>query len=227
MSMRSAAAIKIEQVTIVGERVLLRAPREHDASEFLALSRASTRFHRGLVSPPTQPQQFVEYLERCRRADSAAFLICGTGERGPQRGSPAGVLGPPVISVRATPPPKHAQDARATHHIIGAINLSQIFRGGFQNAYLGYYIGAPYAGRGYMTEALRLMLRYAFGELMLHRLEANIQPRNHPSIALVKRAGFSREGFSRRYLKICGRWRDHERWAIIAEDWKAMRKDQS
>ena len=108
--------------------------------------------------------------------------------------------------------------------IIGAINLSQIFRGGFQSAYLGYYIGARYAGQGYMTEALRFALRYGFEHLKLHRLEANIQPGNVASIALVKRAGFVREGYSRRYLKVCGRWRDHERWAIIAEDWKSKTK---
>ena len=106
--------------------------------------------------------------------------------------------------------------------IVGAINLSQIFRGGFQNAYLGYYMGARYAGQGYMTEALSLMLSYAFRHLKLHRLEANIQPANAASIALVKRAGFTREGFSRRYLKVCGRWRDHERWAILTEDWKVV-----
>ena len=72
-----------------------------------------------------------------------------------------------------------------------------------------------------MTEALKLVLRYAFKDLKLHRLEANIQPGNMASVALVKRAGFVREGYSRRYLKICGRWRDHERWAILAEDWKS------
>ena len=105
--------------------------------------------------------------------------------------------------------------------IVGTINLSQIFRGGFQNAYLGYYVGEVYAGQGYMTEALRLMLRYAFVELKLHRVEANIQPENVASIALVRRVGFVLEGYSRRYLKICGRWRDHERWALIAEDWRA------
>jgi ribosomal-protein-alanine N-acetyltransferase len=103
--------------------------------------------------------------------------------------------------------------------IVGSINLSQIFRGGFQNAYMGYYVGQPYAGRGYMAEALKLMLRYAFTNLKLHRLEANIQPENAASIALVERAGFVKEGYSRRYLKICGRWRDHERWALIAEEW--------
>jgi ribosomal-protein-alanine N-acetyltransferase len=109
------------------------------------------------------------------------------------------------------------EDAR----IMGAIALSQIVRGGFHSAYVGYYIGAEFAGRGYMTEALQLLLRHAFTKLKLHRLEANIQPGNAASIALVKRAGFVQEGYSRRYLKICGRWRDHERWAIVAEDWRS------
>ena len=105
--------------------------------------------------------------------------------------------------------------------IVGSINLSQIYGGGFRSAYLGYYIGEQFAGRGYMTEALQLMLRYAFADLKLHRLEANIQPENVASLRLVKRAGFVCEGYSRRYLKVCGRWRDHERWAIIAEDWQS------
>jgi [ribosomal protein S5]-alanine N-acetyltransferase len=177
----------MKNAAVVGRRIFLRPPTEADLREFTALSRASAQFHRGLVSPPAQTSQFVDYLERCRRADSACFLICRNEDSA----------------------------------IAGTINLSQIFRGGFQNAYLGYYIGSPYAGRGYMTEALELLLSYAFSVLKLHRLEANIQPQNRASIALVKRAGFSREGFSRRYLKICGRWRDHDRWAIIAEDWKA------
>lgn len=109
--------------------------------------------------------------------------------------------------------------------IVGLINLSQIVRGNFESAYLGYYVGARHAGKGYMTEAIGLTLRHAFEDLKLHRLEANIQPGNVASIALVRRAGFVREGYSQRYLKICGRWRDHERWAILAEDWKAGRKN--
>ena len=107
--------------------------------------------------------------------------------------------------------------------VMGSIALSQIFRGGFRSAYLGYQIGAEFARQGYMTEALQLMLRHAFVNLKLHRLEANIQPNNAASIALVKRAGFIKEGYSRRYLKICGRWRDHERWAILVEDWRRIR----
>ncbi|MDT5268869.1 MAG: [ribosomal protein S5]-alanine N-acetyltransferase [Acidobacteriota bacterium] len=111
--------------------------------------------------------------------------------------------------------------------IVGTMNLTQIVRGDFRSAYLGYYVGEPYAGRGYMTEALRLLLRHAFGHLKLHRIEANIQPSNVASLALVKRAGFVKEGYSPRYLKICGRWRDHERWAILADDWPAARKRRS
>jgi ribosomal-protein-alanine N-acetyltransferase len=85
---------------------------------------------------------------------------------------------------------------------------------------VGYQIGEQFSAQRYMTEALQLVLRYAFVSLKLHRLEANIQPENVASLALVKRAGFVREGYSRRYLKICGRWRDHERWAILVEDWR-------
>lgn len=110
--------------------------------------------------------------------------------------------------------------------LVGVFNLSEIVRGGFQSAYMGYYVGAPHAGRGYMSEALQLALGHAFDALKLHRVEANIQPDNHASLALVRRAGFTREGFSRRYLKIAGRWRDHDRWAILAEDWRAMRKQK-
>jgi ribosomal-protein-alanine N-acetyltransferase len=113
---------------------------------------------------------------------------------------------------------------RSDDVILGAVELSQIARGGFQSAYLGYHLGAPFAGQGYMTEALRLTMRHAFRVLKLHRMEANIQPSNRASIVLVKRLGFRREGYSRRYLKVAGRWRDHERWAILKEDWAGVRK---
>jgi glycerate kinase len=105
--------------------------------------------------------------------------------------------------------------------IVGFVNISEIVRGRFQSAFVGYGVVAAHARRGYMTEGLGLVLRRAFGELGLHRLEANIQPANAASIALVRRCGFELEGFSPRYLKIGGRWRDHERWAIRAEQWRA------
>jgi [ribosomal protein S5]-alanine N-acetyltransferase len=104
--------------------------------------------------------------------------------------------------------------------IVGVINLSQIFRGPLQSAYLGYGLGDGFTGNGFATEAVTLMLRFAFKELKLHRLEANIQPRNAASICLVSRLGFTKEGYSEKYLKVGGKWRDHERWAITKENWK-------
>jgi ribosomal-protein-alanine N-acetyltransferase len=109
---------------------------------------------------------------------------------------------------------------RATGELVGVINLNEIVRGSFRGAYLGYYGFVPHIGRGLMREGLRLVLRRAFGELGLHRVEANIQPGNTASRRLVRRLGFRREGFSPRYLKIAGRWRDHERWALLAEEWR-------
>jgi [ribosomal protein S5]-alanine N-acetyltransferase len=105
--------------------------------------------------------------------------------------------------------------------IAGIARLSQIFLGNFRSAYLGYSAFVPYDGHGYMTEGLRLVLRDAFGTRGLHRVEANVQPDNARSIALVERLGFRREGFSPRYLKIAGRWRDHVRYAMLAEDFPA------
>lgn len=102
--------------------------------------------------------------------------------------------------------------------LCGVINLTEIVHGSFQSAYLGYYALAPHAGKGLMSAGLQLVMEHAFGELGLHRLEANIQPNNRRSIALVQRAGFRLEGLSLRYLRIAGRWRDHERWAITEEE---------
>jgi ribosomal-protein-alanine N-acetyltransferase len=111
--------------------------------------------------------------------------------------------------------------------LCGVINLSELVRGSFQSAYLGYYALTPHAGKGYMTAGLELVIARAFGELGLHRLEANIQPQNERSIALVHRAGFRLEGLSARYLRIAGRWRDHERWAITVEDRKLAQRGRT
>jgi ribosomal-protein-alanine N-acetyltransferase len=110
---------------------------------------------------------------------------------------------------------------REDRAILGFFNLSHITRGSLQSAYLGYAVASTFAHQGYMREGIDLVLQEAFLTLRLHRIEANIQPGNQASIALARGAGFSREGFSPRYLKIGGRWRDHERWAILAEDWRA------
>jgi ribosomal-protein-alanine N-acetyltransferase len=107
---------------------------------------------------------------------------------------------------------------REDEQVTGTFVLSQIFYGPFCNAYLGYWATLAYAGQGYMTEGMHGVLRYAFRTLKLHRVEANVQPGNTASIALLERTGFRHEGFSPRYLKVAGRWRDHERYAILAEE---------
>ena len=104
---------------------------------------------------------------------------------------------------------------------MGQVSLSEIIRGPVQQAFLGYWIAEECAGQGYMTEALVLALRVAFQGLKLHRVEANIQPDNLPSIALVRKIGFRKEGFSPKYLEIRGEWADHERWAILADEFFA------
>jgi ribosomal-protein-alanine N-acetyltransferase len=104
----------------------------------------------------------------------------------------------------------------ATDELVGHIAVTNIVRGFFQSAYLGYYAFAGHERQGLMGAALRQTVRMAFSRFKLHRLEANIQPDNVASIALVRSCGFKQEGYSPRYLKIRGRWRDHERWAILA-----------
>ena len=101
--------------------------------------------------------------------------------------------------------------------IAGTVTVDSIVRGRFQSATLSYAAFAPTAGRGYMSEGLALVLEYAFQDLRLHRLEANIQPGNQASLRLVQRLGFRKEGYSPDMLFIDGAWRDHERWAIIRD----------
>jgi ribosomal-protein-alanine N-acetyltransferase len=101
--------------------------------------------------------------------------------------------------------------------ICGVVNLNVITYEALCSAYLSYYAVQKFAGRGYMKEGLRQVIDLAFSELGLHRVEANIQPGNERSIRLVESLGFVCEGYSPRYLMINGKWRDHERWAILAD----------
>ena len=107
--------------------------------------------------------------------------------------------------------------------IIGVVNITEIVWGAFRSAYLGYYGMAGRSGGGLMTTAVDQVVQYAFDQLGLHRLEANIQSENTRSIALVRRLGFEKEGFSPHYLKIDGGWRDHERWARTSTERSGFR----
>ncbi len=104
----------------------------------------------------------------------------------------------------------------STVAVAGYIEITNTIRGSFQSAYLGYYMFSGFERRGYMKWALGTVIQRAWKQLKLHRLEANIQPGNLASIELVKTLGFTKEGYSAAYLKVGGRWCDHERWAILA-----------
>ena len=160
-------------------------------------------------------------LSHVALADQAEFLAAVAGSRALHR---------PWVAPPATPQAFRAMVKRShdpanvtclvrrsdTGALVGFINTSNIIRGTFQSAFLGYYAFAGHERQGLMREGLRMAVRAAFKDLKLHRLEANIQPGNKASIALARSCGFAKEGFSPRYLKIAGRWRDHERWAILA-----------
>ena len=178
-----------------GFNVYLRAPRTADAPAFIAAVKASRRLHGSWVHPPATPARFAEFVRR----------FGGVRARDPLAATHVGLL---VC--------RCDDDA-----LVGVFNLGEIVRGLFQSAYLGYYAFSPHAGAGYMAEGLELTLAVAFRVLKLHRVEANIQPANLRSLALVRDAGFVREGFSRRYVRIAGRWRDHVRMALLVEDWRA------
>jgi [ribosomal protein S5]-alanine N-acetyltransferase len=165
-----------------------------DARAFIAQTLRSRALHRRWVQPPETDDAFDAYVQRYRKADVGARNV-----------------GFVVL--------RNSDDA-----LTGAINFSEIVRGAFQSAYVGYYAFSPHAGSGYMSEGLALALDFAFSELALHRVEANVQPANDRSIALVERLGFVREGYSRRYVKIANRWRDHLRYAVLVEEWTRNRR---
>ncbi|WP_327172998.1 GNAT family N-acetyltransferase [Streptomyces sp. NBC_01336] len=174
-----------------GPRTAIRPFTRADADEFTARARESRELHHPWLFPPASPDTYAAYAEVLIEDPArAGFLVC-------ERNGTAG--------------------SGADGAIAGFININNIVMGGFRCGALGYGGFAHATGRGLMSEGLGLVLGHAFGPLGLHRLEANIQPGNAGSIALVRRAGFRLEGFSPDFLLIDGAWRDHERWAITAD----------
>lgn len=113
---------------------------------------------------------------------------------------------------------------RADKQLLGGISLSNLRRGVAQAGSLGYWIGAPYARQGYMSEALAALLDFAYGPLGLHRVEAACLPHNAASRRLLLKLGFEEEGLARGYLRIAGRWQDHVLYGLLAEDFAARRR---
>ena len=106
----------------------------------------------------------------------------------------------------------------------GEVNLNNVQRGAFQNAYVGYWIDPARAGNGYTPEAVVVAFRFGFEEAELHRLQVAVVPRNKPSRRVAEKLDLRDEGTALRYLEINGRWEDHIRFAITAEEW-AERRD--
>jgi ribosomal-protein-alanine N-acetyltransferase len=101
--------------------------------------------------------------------------------------------------------------------IIGSLSLSSIVEGAFLSALLGYRLDGKQTGQGYMTEAVQAVVEYAFEKMGLHRIEANVMPRNAASRRLLGRLGFVEEGTARKYLKIAGNWEDHIHYVLFNE----------
>ncbi|MCB1487403.1 MAG: GNAT family N-acetyltransferase [Bauldia sp.] len=178
--------------TIRADRVLLRAPTLADHAQWAKLREDSRAF----LAPwepiwPTDDLTKLSFRRRIRRYQRE--IRSGTGY-------PMFVFSP---------------DGET---LLGGLTLSQVQRGVSQSAVLGYWMGKPFAGKGYMSASVRAMAAFAFDTLHLHRIEAACLPHNDASIQLLEKVGFRREGYARKFLCIDGRWQDHLLYALIRDD---------
>ncbi len=174
---------------MTADKVSVAQVTRDDAPSLIAANRDNRDYHHPWVAPLTDQQGFDAWF--AQMLTGANFSLIARATSGDTIGSSA---------------------------IIGIINLSQIVLGNFASCYCGFYGMRNQSERGLMTEAMRQAIAIAWTGLGLHRVEANIQPDNQRSIALVQRLGFQLEGFSPRYLRINGVWRDHQRWALVRDN---------
>lgn len=104
-----------------------------------------------------------------------------------------------------------------TEGLIGTITLSEVLRGSLQSCYIGYYLDSAYNGQGIMSEAAKLIVKFAFDEINLHRIEAGVMPHNIGSIRVLEKAGFHKEGIAQKNVKINGKWEDHQVLAVVSD----------
>lgn len=191
----------VTPITLIGRRVVLRPLQTTDFEQWREVRRRCNDWL--VVWEPSRPPEAPDVVE-----DHHAFTArCGARTREIQLGTGYGF----GIFV----------DGR----FAGEINLNSIHRGAFQSAYIGYWIDEAQAGRGYMPEAVVLVMRYGFEELGLHRLQISIIPRNSASRRVVEKLGLREEGLAERYLEINGVWEDHLRFAMTAEEWDERRDE--
>ena len=172
----------------IGSNIQLHVPTRHHKILFHKFKLRNKEFHQPWVYIPEDARYFDFYLNHIKEGKIQGFFVF-TNER-----------------------------KTSDQKFVGVINLNNIRLNPYGSASLGYYCDETMAGKGYVKEALVLVLKYAFENLHLNRVEANIQPGNIESLGLVKSLGFVKEGFSRKYLMINSRYQDHERWAYLAED---------
>ena len=189
---------KRENGTILfGETLSLRAPVMADYEQWMALRLASSAFLR-----PYEPSWSTSELSRRSFRKRIDYY-----KKGLRDGSTYAYF------------LKRGSDEQ----LLGGITLSNVRHGVIGSGALGYWIGAPFARRGHMSEAVGVLSAFAYNELHLHRLEAACLPDNRPSIGLLKKSGFRKEGLARQYLRINGVWQDHLLFARLQEDYQAAR----
>jgi ribosomal-protein-alanine N-acetyltransferase len=184
--------IRRETPELEGDKVRLRMPQASDYREWAELRAISRAF-----LEPWEPRWMPDEFER-----SAWRLRINHYRRDYAQGAAMAFF----------------MYERGHGRLVGGITLGNIRHGVSKSAQIGYWIGQPYAGQGLMTDAVKTLSRFAFGELTLHRIEAACIPENSRSIRVLEKAGFRREGLLRSYLRINGVWQDHYLYARIADD---------
>ncbi|OCW55632.1 GNAT family N-acetyltransferase [Hoeflea olei] len=187
----------LEEFRLEGERTFLRHPVFADHAEWSKLRAASRDF-----LEPWEPSWHHDDLTR----PSFRYRI-----QRYQADREAGLALPLFVC------------QKPTGRLIGGVTLGSIRRGAAESCTLGYWMGEPYAGKGFMADALKCLIPHVFERMRLHRIEAACIPDNQRSQRLLEKVGFQREGYLKGYLKINGAWRDHLLYALVAEDWQAMR----
>lgn len=182
--MHEAGIPDCDDTALETERLVLRTARPDEAHAVLEFFERNEP-HLGPWEPARPPGFLTVELWRERLAQYRDHWLAGTSYR------------------------LHLFEKAAPARVVGSIGLSNVARGVFQNAQMGFGLDAACVGRGLMLEAVNATLDFAFGPLDLHRIEANHQPQNLRSAALLRRAGFEVQGYARDYLFLDGAWRDH------------------
>ncbi|MCL6452703.1 MAG: GNAT family N-acetyltransferase [Alicyclobacillus sp.] len=174
---------------LTGKGIDLRFLEESDAAAVVALNQRNREFFEPYSIERPEAFYTVEYQQELLRADLAA--------READQKYAFGVF------------------LQASQELIGVLSLTEIIRGPYQSAWLGYYLDKAHNGRGYTTEAVRRVVKYAFQVLQLHRIDAGVMPHNLGSVRVLEKAGFHREGLNKKNVLIRGRWADHLHFAVV------------